>query len=1072
MKFITLFLALILIASALPVAEAALVVNKYTNDFTLSSPNNEQLKVCSCSTKTDLLIIENVGNFDANYHLEILSPKKDWMTLSQEDFTLPPKSRKEILNYVETPCGEIGVYDYSVKVTSSYGREEILHRTLRADVCQNIDLRVQPIETTSNLCQPVDYDVFVKNVGTYPETYELSFGSYEEYMNYTLKEFYLKPGQSYEQIATLTLPCTFYGEYKIPFTAFSSKNNIEDTQTVTLNVENQFDHTIDVPTELQVCSRVTEQIPFTITNEIDVDNKYNINIKGPGFVDVENNQRTLELKGEESETLYLEAKAQEGQEGDYTLTLEVTDSFGKVTKERNVELAVRNCYDFAIELRNQAQEAITQDTRCCGLETYNLNIRNNGQTRETYNLLNEGPSWFVPEELSVTLNPGESRNIRIFAEAPCADATHSIPLTVYNDRFEEVREGVVFTINSQTQRSCHFVAIDDDEFEITKDATFTPVIVKHNGTEGGIYDITIDSEIYTLVEDQIEIYPGERKLIHLETTNLSPLEFGRYITQPTFTYSEANNPLATVDGAIDYVEHLGVELNDHTLLYKAWDWIANNWWLPGLCGWIGILFLIFLLIVLIVYLLGVRFETTNAAGLRVLLLVGMLIVFTLLAVVQLPGEEAVYELPENKSDYFVTIYQNDKAELNLDEYFVDPDMDALSYTATQPGNLAITIEENIMTIKPEYGFTGEQELVVTAQDNKGGYEDSPVLDIYVIPRKDMGFLGWWQTYCVQINLILLLLILLFLLLMVVEKKEKTEKKRSTVVYTMPRNNKITKKPVKPVSVVKTAKKTTKTMSLAQREKISKALDKNLVSSEDHEMKQVLATHKKRQTQENIEKLQEALKKFKADKRFKPNNREKFYQYLESMKVLDTLEGLQKKPVSVAKTAKKTTKTMSLAQREKISKALDKNLVSSEDHEMKQVLATHKKRQTQENIEKLQEALKKFKADKRFKPNNREKFYQYLESMKVLDTLEGLQTKPAKAVAPTRTAAQMDRNRVSSEDHEMKQVLRTHGKRETKRNVELLRTYLKEFKSTKMTRNRANFYRFLKEQDKLRVLHNR
>ena len=70
-----------------PSVDATLIVNKYTNDFTLSSPNNEQLKVCACGLKTDTLIVVNVGNFYANYDVEILSDV-DWASVTEPSF--PP----------------------------------------------------------------------------------------------------------------------------------------------------------------------------------------------------------------------------------------------------------------------------------------------------------------------------------------------------------------------------------------------------------------------------------------------------------------------------------------------------------------------------------------------------------------------------------------------------------------------------------------------------------------------------------------------------------------------------------------------------------------------------------------------------------------------------------------------------------------------------------------------------------------------------------------------------------------------------------------------------------------------
>ena len=89
-KLFVLILCLLIVS---PLVSAVLVTNKYTNDFTLSSPNNEQLKACSCETKTDTIVVDNVGNFPANFRVEILSPVNGWMTLSETEFLLEAKHK-------------------------------------------------------------------------------------------------------------------------------------------------------------------------------------------------------------------------------------------------------------------------------------------------------------------------------------------------------------------------------------------------------------------------------------------------------------------------------------------------------------------------------------------------------------------------------------------------------------------------------------------------------------------------------------------------------------------------------------------------------------------------------------------------------------------------------------------------------------------------------------------------------------------------------------------------------------------------------------------------------------------
>jgi|GEM_PF-7113037 len=75
---------------AVPVS-AELVINKYTNEFAASSPYNEQLKLCQCETKVDRVIIENVGQFEANFRVDVRTDYPRNIRVVNGDFTLAPK---------------------------------------------------------------------------------------------------------------------------------------------------------------------------------------------------------------------------------------------------------------------------------------------------------------------------------------------------------------------------------------------------------------------------------------------------------------------------------------------------------------------------------------------------------------------------------------------------------------------------------------------------------------------------------------------------------------------------------------------------------------------------------------------------------------------------------------------------------------------------------------------------------------------------------------------------------------------------------------------------------------------
>ena len=68
-------------------------------------------------------------------------------------------------------------------------------------------------------------------------------------------------------------------------------------------------------------------------------------------------------------------------------------------------------------------------------------------------------------------------------------------------------------------------------------------------------------------------------------------------------------------------------------------------------------------------------------------------------------------------------------------------------------------------------------------------------------------------------------------------------------------------------------------------------------------------------------------------------------------------------------------------------ASDRDLISTEEHELNYVLKKWEKKQSIANREVLIDALKKFNADVNYKPHNRENFYKYADDKKIKGKLD-------------------------------------------------------------------------------------
>ncbi len=119
--------------------------------------------------------------------------------------------------------------------------------------------------------------------------------------------------------------------------------------------------------------------------------------------------------------------------------------------------------------------------------------------------------------------------------------------------------------------------------------------------------------------------------------------------------------------------------------------------------------------------------------------------------------------------------------LDLLKYFSDPDNDPLTYSSTQPENIAVEIENSIATFSPEYNWTGVNTVVFTADDGKGGIIRSnnvylavqeeikePTININEIKNKVVNFFVSVKDYIIfYLNYIITGFVILIILILII-----------------------------------------------------------------------------------------------------------------------------------------------------------------------------------------------------------------------------------------------------------------------------------------------------------------
>jgi len=95
----------------------------------------------------------------------------------------------------------------------------------------------------------------------------------------------------------------------------------------------------------------------------------------------------------------------------------------------------------------------------------------------------------------------------------------------------------------------------------------------------------------------------------------------------------------------------------------------------------------------------------------------------------------------------VQMWQQDTTQIiDLSQYFIDPDGDTLTFTATPTQNIAVSFSDGKAYLTPEYGWSGVETAVFTAEDGKGGKVQSNrvtfVVKKAIVSHAARPILGW------------------------------------------------------------------------------------------------------------------------------------------------------------------------------------------------------------------------------------------------------------------------------------------------------------------------------------------
>lgn len=770
---ITLLLLLSIIA-AVP-SYAAIEVKTYDSSIDFSVFTSQNIKACACTTTTDYLTITNTGSFSSIFYLT------SNLQLSDTTIELAPGESKQVSIFIQSDCNP-RIRTYTIYVKSNLGVEKTVEKQVNIERCQNLELWLTPIENIK-ACESANYNVFVKNIGGFPEEYSLK-SNFDKYMSYSSNYFTLLPGQTASINATLTFPCEVSGKKSVEFTAYAIKNKLDATIKSSIDIlpDYEFDVRIDKQgidnssyrQALDVCNRVwMTEFPVTVKNN-GIENTFTLLLDNlPKFASIkgidDNNYRFTLSKGK-SKTFYIVVDAHEFRKEitGYDFSLTIKPKIGKAI-EKKLRINLKPCYEHTITINDVSTKKKPIDVCSEGFYEYDVEIKNNGIYTENIKLYVENaPSGVDLSKYNLKLNAGQSETIKLYIQGPESNYLYNIKVS--SELQNQLKESDEIWIKAHDKQTCHNIEFKKSNYKINYEKSYIEVPVKSKGLYYDYYDLTLnDTSLLSLEENNIFINDSSKIRINIDSTDKAE---GTYKAKLTVEH---------VSGAT-YDNELTITLKDKSQITKAFEYFFFGTQCRQISFWQIIAILVLCILIIIFMIIGPHYpyKLSNRIRQKMPILLALLIVFIIslalvLVFVDKPKTNMdIYGLNTSVQELRFEILENDKYIIDAKQFFSDPDDNVLRYEVSEMKNIKSRVDKNIITLTPDLGWSGTRTFTITAYDDQGGFIESPEMTLKVldVPRKSI--LELYNIYCWYTNLLLLLFIefLIFVVFVIKQKRRR------------------------------------------------------------------------------------------------------------------------------------------------------------------------------------------------------------------------------------------------------------------------------------------------------------
>ncbi len=285
-----------------------------------------------------------------------------------------------------------------------------------------------------NICEneKKSIPVLLVNKADVDNTYSLQAAG-ASWISLNVKEFSLPKKQSGAVFLELNPGQDTNGRYNVKVSALSSVGNVKKDLSIDINVEKCYSLNLELETEEdKVCGGIEKQYVGEIINDGKQQSDIELSVKGPNWVNVDENE--FSIPSNDRESFELSADVPANAKGTFSIFVNaVVKNLPSLKSEKKLSIDVVPKYD-CYKADVIADAKIKNDY----LNVYiPIKIRNSGVKEANYEISLEAPDWISIEPKKLTVNPEQIGNINLNIN-PDADVKEgNYPIKI-NVKFEDI----------------------------------------------------------------------------------------------------------------------------------------------------------------------------------------------------------------------------------------------------------------------------------------------------------------------------------------------------------------------------------------------------------------------------------------------------------------------------------------------------------------------------------------------------------------------------------------------------------------------------------------------------------